>query len=955
MLDDAWDCARSPARLGRSSSAALDAVEELRSAGRSAVCVVLPPGMDWPALGLAVARGLRRRTLVLTPNTAVQGQWQRTWAASGGAVPPPGSVDGAVTVVTTLGLSAWHRGADDEPVEDDTSPLLAQSRRSAVLGADGADLLSLLHPAGRALLERAAAAGGPWTLVLDESASLLETWGPLVGALARALGTDTWVLGLSATPSELMAERPRALHSALFDGAEVDVSAPSAVVRGDLAPYQELVLVTAPTPDEDAAIDVERTRFADLSHELLVLGTGTLPFVEWLRRRLHDRGVEAGGERRSWRALARDEPALARAGLRLVHAGVLALPSGARLAEEHRAPADGDDWAVLLGAYASEQLAGRSAADDVRLLTGVTQVLPGLGWSLTDRGLRPTASPVEQTCTRSAAKAAAALDVLAAELDGRGEELRALVVCDAEQGTQVRRGPAESRLRPGAPAPGSADAAFLALAGSDLAEVLRPVLCTGRTLALRREDLAALRAFAPARVADRLVAESFAGHRSVVRISGGQGWDARAWVPLVTDWLAEGGTRALVGTRALLGLGWSCPSLSVVVDLTTSSAATTVRQVHGRAPGLDPGRPQEVADTWTVACVADGHPRGGADLLRVARAAEHVLAPADDGTVEAGIGHADGALAAGARPSPEVRAAVAGRAAARVTDRGAVRQAWTRCAEDGVARLSLRVRSTRPLGLPADVVPAPLLTAHSTLGAPAPAPLPRTPQRGRLWPLPVGAAVAVSAGSTATLSAAVGAGAGLATGLLLGGIAAGSRWRSQSAALDRLPADPQAAVLRSLAAVVADALRDYGATSTGAAGVDVTTSGDEHVCVLDGPVEDARRFASSLDELLAPLGEPRWLVSRFVLPVPAGPAERRALVLARTFGRPVEAPVTWHAVPAALTRSRAGVDAFEAAWQAHVGAGRLVLARDPEGAALLELLQGQDPFGVTTRLRTVWR
>jgi len=49
------------------------------------------------------------------------------------------------------------------------------------------------------------------------------------------------------------------------------------------------------------------------------------------------------------------------------------------------------------------------------------------------------------------------------------------------------------------------------------------------------------------------------------------------------------------------------------------------------------------------------------------------------------------------------------------------------------------------------------------------------------------------------------------------------------------------------------------------------------------------------------------------------------------------------------------VAAFETAWRAHVGAGRLVLARDPEGAALLELLRGEDPFCVTSRLRTTWR
>jgi hypothetical protein len=125
-------------------------------------------------------------------------------------------------------------------------------------------------------------------------------------------------------------------------------------------------------------------------------------------------------------------------------------------------------------------------------------------------------------------------------------------------------------------------------------------------------------------------------------------------------------------------------------------------------------------------------------------------------------------------------------------------------------------------------------------------------------------------------------------------------------------------------------------------------------CELDAPTPESRLFAECLDELLAPLADPRWLVSRLVLPVPAATADRRRLARARALGRPVEAAVAWHAVPAALGRSKSRVAAFETAWRAHVGAGRLVLAKDPEGSALLELLRGEDPFAVTSRLRTVW-
>jgi hypothetical protein len=194
---------------------------------------------------------------------------------------------------------------------------------------------------------------------------------------------------------------------------------------------------------------------------------------------------------------------------------------------------------------------------------------------------------------------------------------------------------------------------------------------------------------------------------------------------------------------------------------------------------------------------------------------------------------------------------------------------------------------------------------------------------------------------------------------VLGGAVAGQRWVAQSRALRRAPADASVAVLRQLAEAVADALRTAGGAPVGAEAVRVEQRADGEVELrldtgsdADGSV--SALFAECLEELLLPLGEPRWLVSRTVLPVPDGPAARR-LTAARAVGRPVEVAVTWHAVPSWLSRSRSAVDAFDAAWRAPVGGGRLVLATDPEGQSLVELLRGEDPFAVTTRVRSVWR
>jgi hypothetical protein len=456
----------------------------------------------------------------------------------------------------------------------------------------------------------------------------------------------------------------------------------------------------------------------------------------------------------------------------------------------------------------------------------------------------------------------------------------------------------------------------------------------GRTVALRREDLADFRSRAPHRLADRLVAEPYAGHRSLVRLSAGDEWAAPTWVPLVQDWLEAGGTGVVVSTRGLLGEGWDAPSLNVVVDLTAAGAPGVATAVRGRVLRRDPDRPEEVVHAWTVTCVADDHPRGGVDHQRALDAAQRRLGLAEDGLVEAGAGHLDPELGPGAgAPGPAVREAVHARALALVAAPERTRRGWAgQGRAPGTTRTVLRVRTGRPLGMPSGVVPPSLLSVTRTLGSPAPAPLPRAPRRVRLWPLPVAAGVVTSATGTVLESAVVGAGGGLATGVVLGGAVAGQRWVAQSRALRRAPADASTAVLAQLAAVSPTPCTRGRRPCRRRRGAVRRPADGEVELRLDTSPTAAALFAACLEELLLPLGEPRWLVSRLVLPPPDGPAAARRLAAARAVGRPVEAAVTWHAVPGWLARTRAGVDAFDTAWRAHVGAGRLVLATDPEGA-----------------------
>jgi hypothetical protein len=52
--------------------------------------------------------------------------------------------------------------------------------------------------------------------------------------------------------------------------------------------------------------------------------------------------------------------------------------------------------------------------------------------------------------------------------------------------------------------------------------------------------------------------------------------------------------------------------------------------------------------------------------------------------------------------------------------------------------------------------------------------------------------------------------------------------------------------------------------------------------------------------------------------------------------------------------NRKRVSAFEKAWNRHVSAGSALYFKDPRAKAILAVQRGEDPFAVTTQMRTLW-
>jgi len=169
---------------------------------------------------------------------------------------------------------------------------------------------------------------------------------------------------------------------------------------------------------------------------------------------------------------------------------------------------------------------------------------------------------------------------------------------------------------------------------------------------------------------------------------------------------------------------------------------------------------------------------------------------------------------------------------------------------------------------------------------------------------------------------------------------------------------------RALGATRPPTLLDYGrAVADGLYAAEVIGVGAEAVRVqrvddavvrlwLDGGTpEDTVRFAQAVEEVLAPIGRPRYLVRRGVV---GTPGLRLARALRAGVGDPPARVVVAHAVPEIVGHTRASADAFGAAWArwiagaapAAVFATREVLAPSAGSTPL--------PGEVRLRLRRQW-
>jgi len=360
----------------------------------------------------------------------------------------------------------------------------------------------------------------------------------------------------------------------------------------------------------------------------------------------------------------------------------------------------------------------------------------------------------------------------------------------------------------------------------------------------------------------------------------------------------------------------------VTVDLTAATTPTSVVQARGRALRRDAGWPEKVADNWAVVCVTDAHPKGAADYDRFVRKHDRYFALAGTGDIASGVSHVDPDLSPFEPPATGAIAELNARMLIRAGDRASSRALWhigTPYADEPVA--TVVVTSGRPLGLGRAAVPTLFddATAVGVVGKPV------TSRRG--WVARVLLTVAC--------------------------FALGVTARRARAAIEA----PVSGSFADMAAATADALLDVGLVSQGAAAlrIEPLPDGEYRARLAAVSAAESATFAAALDEVLSPLAHPRYIVPRLFVAPPADKRAARRLARGTTAVDAASATVVYHAVPSVLGGNAKLAGVFAAAWNARVSPGEMLYTGSPEGTGILVAQRGDDPFDVTTQIRTLWR
>lgn len=894
-------------KLRPSQVAAVSVIEPQLDIQGKHLHIVAPPGSGKTVLGLYVwANLVRKPTLVLSPNSAIQAQWAaRTDLFDLDGKEEFISTDpkkpGLLTSLTYQSITMPKRGgnelneaaielwienliANEEAIDEENA--LGWIEDLKIKNSDYyEDRISVYRKKvrdefskhGNALWTLSESAKnnlqrlkeiGIGMIILDECHHLLHHWGRVLTEV-REYFDDPIVLGLTATPPDFQhyQEEDAKRYQEFFGEIDYEVPVPALVRDSNLAPYQDLAFFVRPSQNElnyVAQVDDEFKLLLDDLFQEQDYDNAVLPLDKWVFKALDER-MTPGGKKENWDNFSKRNDAFANAGRTFLLNTIGSIPEGVPYPPEYLLNSYQNKLAILrpvLDRYVRYGLRRSESELDHEKAELVTQRLRMLGTQITETGIRPCASPVGRIMAYASSKTKAISTILSSEMQALGGDIRAVIITDFEKtsATTLVEGVMDDEA-------GGAVAAFRQAVQCDNVDLLNPILMTGSTVLvdddLAAEFLAAANDWINERnLAITLVDEIRGNYHEIV--GKGKDWIPRYYSLMITEFFQLGITKCLIGTRGLLGEGWDASRINVLIDLTTVTTSMSINQLRGRSIRLDKQWPEKVANNWDVICLAEEFTNGFSDYERFKKKHKQLYGVCDDGAIEKGVGH--------------------------------VHAAFTEAEPEGVSEgMSLfnedMLRRSRN----------------------------RSHVRG-LW----GIGQPFHANPTSAVEAKLGGGGA-------GGFKFGkekSQWTDES-------------LVQAVSLTIVNSLIHLGMISRNcrADGGD-RGGGWVRLHLEHATQEESALFAACLEEILGPMQKPRYVISRSSKFITDTWLSKIMPEVIAKFFRPVkERLVMYHTVPKVLAASAEKAEIFQRYWNEFVSPSELFYARSKEGKMRVEIIK----------------
>jgi len=678
--------------LRPSQVAASSIIEKQLDSQSRRLHIVAPPGSGKTVLGLYVWSDLvRKPTLVLSPNSAIQSQWaartslfdldDREHLVSTDPMNP-----GLLTSLTYQSITLPSRGDENLEsiaIERWAEKLIEVGEAHDFLTAEfwqndlkqrnpdyyrdrlgfyrkqvrdeeakKGEAMSYLHSSSLENLERLKDAG-IGLIILDECHHLLHHWGRVLAEISPYFDNPT-VLGLTATPPCKSGASPEDIerYGDFLGPVDYEVPVPALVRDGNLAPYQDLAYFVRPTglelkylaevdKDFDALITTLREpRTIDAEQRVP-------PLLEWVETVVVKPAV-AGIQFKAWPTMPANENTvddfLNASRVYLERNGKI-MPHGVPLISPSIRAVEWTNLSLLtpiIDRYIRHGLRLSQHPEDHALAENAIAQFRLLGRQISETGVRAAASPVTRVMAYAQGKVEALPIVLAAEKEALGDSIRVVVVTDFEKTSSMAL--VEGVLDEEA---GGAVAVFRRLVTHPETDALDPVLMTGTTV-LVDDDLvvrflASCREWISEKGLSITLEDVEIGPYHEIR-GRGKDWLPRYYTEMITELFQQGLTRCIVGTRGLLGEGWDASRINVLIDLTTVTTKMSINQLRGRSFRLDKEWPEKVSNNWDIVCLAEEFTRGFSDYERFEKKHKQLYGVCDDSAIEMGVGHVHAAF-----------------------------------------------------------------------------------------------------------------------------------------------------------------------------------------------------------------------------------------------------------------------------------------------------------------------